>query len=93
MWRACKNILPTKINLFNIRVVEDKLCPCCGQEEEDELHAIWSCPAAKDVWGSGSKIFQKSSFLASSFLHLFQQACYQYSKVDLNMVAVMARGI
>jgi ribosomal protein L37AE/L43A len=92
-WRASKNILPTKINLFNRRVVEDNQCPCCGQEEEDELHAIWSCLAAKDVWASGSRIFQKSSFLGSSFLHLFQQACYRYSKKDLNMMAVLARGI
>ncbi len=48
---------------------------------------------AKDVWGSDSRVFQKNSFMASSFLHFFQQASYQYSKEDLNMVAVMARGI
>jgi hypothetical protein len=40
LWRACKNILPTKTNLFNRNVVDSKLCPCCLVEEEDVLHAM-----------------------------------------------------
>jgi hypothetical protein len=44
-WRACQNILPTRVNLFQRKVVDDCSCPCCGSEEETTIHAVWSCPA------------------------------------------------
>jgi len=49
LWRACKNLLPTKLNLHHKKVVKDSLCPCCGLEPEDTIHALWSCPAARCV--------------------------------------------
>jgi hypothetical protein len=29
-----------------------KTYPCCDGEEKDAFHALWLCPAAKDVWGA-----------------------------------------
>lgn len=49
VWRASRNILPTKSNLFSKRVVDSKSCPCCLIEDEDIIHALWSCPAAQDI--------------------------------------------
>jgi hypothetical protein len=57
LWRACQNLLPTKQNLLKKGVVEDDLCPCCKIQEESIIHALWSCPSAQDVWGSGSIVF------------------------------------
>ena len=62
MWRACNDLLPTKCNLVKRKMVEDCICPCCYREEETVVHVLWSCPAAQDVWGSGSMIFQKCAF-------------------------------
>jgi hypothetical protein len=34
IWGPCNNLLPTRVNLFNKRVVVVKNCPCCNVEEE-----------------------------------------------------------
>lgn len=31
-WRACHNLLPTRHNLFQRKVVNNPSCPCCGRE-------------------------------------------------------------
>jgi hypothetical protein len=56
-WRACHNILPTRLSLFKRKIIEDANCPCCGVEEESVIHALWTCLAAKDVWGSKTSPF------------------------------------
>jgi hypothetical protein len=62
MWRVCNDLLPTKCNLLKRKMVEDSSCPCCCREEETVVHVLWSCPAAQDVWGGGTLIFQKCAF-------------------------------
>jgi hypothetical protein len=49
MWRACHNLLPTKLNLFKQKVVDSNFCPCCEREEETIIHALWECPSAQDI--------------------------------------------
>lgn len=46
LWRACSNILPTRVNLCKRGVVENDLCTMCGREPESVAHALWSCPVA-----------------------------------------------
>jgi hypothetical protein len=29
LWRACNNIIPTKENIFKMRIVPDPFCPIC----------------------------------------------------------------
>lgn len=50
MWRACKNALPTKANLFKRKVVDDQFCPICGVIVETTGYMQWSCPLARDAW-------------------------------------------
>jgi hypothetical protein len=56
MWRAFQNLLPTRANLYKRKIVKDGNCPCCGQEEENVIHVLWTCPAAQDVWGGGGVV-------------------------------------
>lgn len=51
MWRACKNLLPTKDNLLRKRVIEDPFCPICNLEAETTLHALWDCTASRGCMG------------------------------------------
>jgi hypothetical protein len=70
MWRACKNLLPTKENLIRRKVVEKPLCPICNLEVETTFHALWECLASRDVWGASHRIFQKSTFSGVGFFHV-----------------------
>ena len=49
------------------RIVDEPLCPICVLEGETIFHAIWDCPASRDVWGASLRIFQKSTFPVSNF--------------------------
>jgi hypothetical protein len=93
MWKACNNLLPSKLNLFRRGVVVDNLCPYYWREEESVIHALWSCPAAQDVWGCGPLIFQKSCSLGTSFLSNFASFLMLCSKDELDLLAVLARRI
>ncbi|XP_041028005.1 uncharacterized protein LOC121267980 [Juglans microcarpa x Juglans regia] len=48
LWKACNDGLPTKMNLFKKKVVEDCSCPICLQYEESIEHAIGECESMRD---------------------------------------------
>lgn len=50
LWRAVKEVLPKKLNLFNKKFMKDAACPICKRKEETVYHALWSRSAASDVW-------------------------------------------
>jgi hypothetical protein len=91
--RANGNILPTKSNLFSKRVVDSKTCPCCLIEDEDVIHAFWISPTAQDIWGCGPRIFQKSSFMATSFQQLFKYFSDRLCNEDLMLMAFLLQRI
>ena len=54
MWRACKNILPTRNRLKVEGVGCEDSCALCGSSETSG-HLLWDCKFAKAVW-RGTKI-------------------------------------
>ncbi|XP_042958049.1 uncharacterized protein LOC122293560 [Carya illinoinensis] len=59
LWRAAKDILPTRANLYRRKIIESPLCPICHSFPETTAHVLWSCRAAQDVWSHSSKRLQK----------------------------------
>ena len=49
MWRACRNVLPTKQCLLHRKVLTKDKCDFCG-ESETSGHALWGCVIAKETW-------------------------------------------
>jgi hypothetical protein len=93
MWRACNDILPTRLNLLKRRVIDDGRCPWCNFEEETTAHAIWFCPAAKDVWNADHSIFHKCAFVDQSFLDIFQQGLNRFDRFEMALFAAIAKKI
>lgn len=71
LWRVCNNSLPTKENLFHLKITFDPLCLLCGQCLESKVHILWDCESAIVVWMECSKKIQKLSIVASEDLGLF----------------------
>jgi len=67
LWRACNNLLPTKSNLFHKRVVKEALCPCCGRDEEDMVHAPLELPNCKRCMGRSFFLFLEMFLRRSNF--------------------------
>ena len=49
-WRAYRNILPTKANLFTWKVTQDNVCEECRVAVESSGHLFWHCSRAQKVW-------------------------------------------
>lgn len=58
-WRACKDIIPTKVNLMRRKVLVEGSYEACHQEVESSGHLFWRCKSAREVW-STSKLFPTS---------------------------------
>jgi hypothetical protein len=93
LWKACSNILPTKQNLEKRRVVDNDGCNLCNGETESVVHALWTCPAAQDVWGICDMRIQKSQSLGRDFQSVFADLAKRCSMEEIEMCAVTARAI
>ncbi|XP_059436152.1 uncharacterized protein LOC132169081 [Corylus avellana] len=93
LWRACHEILPTKANLGAKKVTEDSYCPVCERAEETIYHALWECPAARDVWSVGCIKFQKSHFEGPSFLQVVEGMLKSWDQMEFAQFANIARRI
>ena len=43
MWKACRNALPTKVNLVRQKILEVNTCQNCDRCPESITHALWEC--------------------------------------------------
>lgn len=50
LWRACRNILPTMVELFKRRVSTNPKCPACGVEPETIHHTLMVCRWLNYLW-------------------------------------------
>jgi hypothetical protein len=93
LWRACQEILPTKVNLYKRKVVGDPLCPICCLEEETCFHILWDCPSTRDIWSSNIKKFQKSSSWGLTFRQVVIEVIRDCDDEAISLFAVIARRI
>ena len=55
LWRACRNVFPTKQALMCRKILEDPICERCKLAVEDSVHALWSCMELDIVWADKEK--------------------------------------
>ncbi|TXG60113.1 hypothetical protein EZV62_014686 [Acer yangbiense] len=57
LWKACREILPTKLLLFKRGIADSFDCNFCGDHAESVDHALWGCVRVKRnqiLYGGGS---------------------------------------
>ncbi|KAK9997364.1 hypothetical protein SO802_022050 [Lithocarpus litseifolius] len=69
IWRACRNTLPTKLNLTRKTIIDNPTCDRCSSNVEDSLHALWGCSGLVKVWDGDRWSFQTREAFAD-FKHL-----------------------
>lgn len=82
-WKVCHGILPTQVNLVKRKITGDNAYPICTQFPKTEIHALWDCLVAQDVW-AGSRIkLQKYPLGPQDMLQIFD---YLMDRLDLENV-------
>lgn len=93
LWRESLEALPTNLNLFRKKVVENPKCPICIEEEELVDHALWGCIATRDVQSQCTNKIQKSSFTKMNFMQLMKNICETFEKGQNEEISIVARRI
>jgi ribonuclease HI len=93
LWRACKDILPTRANLHRRKIVEDASCPICGREEETTSHILWQCPSAMDVWGQRGVAVQKMPSENMRFTQVVEKVFDRGNMEEFQQFVGLARRI
>ena len=94
-WRACRNILPTKANLYRRQVTPDSICEVCGKAEETTAHLFWHCHRAKEVW---NEVGIEKDHLMDSCPELLDLLWYgrnvkKWSEEEFGLMVMTAWGI
>jgi hypothetical protein len=93
IWRACKDLLPTRDKLLRGKIVKDPYCPMCGKEAETLGHLLWWCHSAKAVWADGSCRIQKCSSQDGSFYNIFDTLLSILDQIELEWVRVVSHKL
>lgn len=83
LWRACLNLLPTKVNLCKKRILTDDTYPLCLREPETTEHILWECIAANDILGQSLKHIQKSKTSCQSLKMLLTEMFRKLEKKEM----------
>ncbi|KAL0010896.1 hypothetical protein SO802_006004 [Lithocarpus litseifolius] len=89
-WRACQEILPTRVNLAKRKIIRINTCCCCQRALETVIHAIWECLVAQDVWAGSSTVMQKCSTNFNDFMQLFEVLMNRLDAAGLEFFLIQA---
>lgn len=90
IWRACRNLIPTKVNLAKRRILEDIACPLCGARKT-LIHILWACPATCDVWGEGDNPLRKWALTVVDFWDFWKQIVRRTTMHNRDLYAIIYR--
>ena len=83
VWRACKEALPTKWNLFRRKITTSALCENCGVYDEDCAHAIFYCSNLQVAWSSDPQWSWLASMQGCNIKEIFQKAFLERKDAEL----------
>ncbi|KAL5777229.1 hypothetical protein ACOSP7_010155 [Xanthoceras sorbifolium] len=71
LWRCCHDSLPCTVNLRRRRLRVNPLFPCCGEENEDIIRALFACDHVAAIWMVADWWLVVSLALHSNILEVF----------------------
>lgn len=89
-WRVGLNILPSKENLFRSKIAANDTCTLCKSAPESELHSLWECGVARDVWADSVMKLQKFVVGQYDVLNLFKELLLCLNKEEFELFLVQA---
>ena len=90
IWRACRNSLPTMLNLVRWTVIEDLYCDRCREADEHTLHTLWSCLMLDVVWLDSEQWACRTSIQFLDFRELLSWIMREHYKLELFSITVWA---
>lgn len=89
-WRACQDILPTRVNLGRRKIITERGCQGCTGVPDTAIHAIWECGIAQDVWAGCAISLQKCISGFHDVVALFEYLMVKLSTSEFEAFIVQA---
>ena len=89
-WRACQEILPTRLNLAKQQIIHDNICPNCTRFPESTIHALWDCGVAVNVWAGSALKLQKCAHGQADMIELMEYLLSKLSVQEMELFLVQA---
>ena len=83
IWRACRDVLPTKANLTRRKFLFDVGCECCEDGVKSIDHILLSCTYADKVWKSTCLREIMSHCINLSFVDVVDQIMQMKNDPDI----------
>ena len=83
VWRACKEALPTKRNLFHRKITTSALYENYRMCDEDCAHAIFYCSNLQVAWSSDPQWSWLASMQGCNIKEIFQKAFLERKDAEL----------
>lgn len=87
------NTLPTRVNLYKRRIIDDPMFPLCKSEEESVSHALRSCLAIRNVWTEKASPVQKWQSDAKEFQQMWMEMYEGLTKEKLELTMTIMNKI
>ncbi|KAL0009952.1 hypothetical protein SO802_005060 [Lithocarpus litseifolius] len=89
-WRACQNILPTRVNLAQRKIIENTCCELCKRAPKNGIRALWECGVAQGIWAGSLVKLQKCTQGQGDVLQLFDDLLKRLSTEEFELFLVLA---
>lgn len=86
---SVNNILSTRLNLWQRKIVEDPKCPICQPKKDSVIHSLWSYPTTTNVWDDKYSFVNKWPSGGRDFVHLWLDMCKRIEKQNLGVVVII----
>ena len=78
------------MNLSKKQIIVDNRCEACKMELETEIHALWNCGVAQDIWAGCSARLQKWHLGSEDMLQLWEELMARLTIDELELFLVQA---
>lgn len=93
LWKACHDILSTRVNLHRRKVLDDPKCPIYGRDDETTAHILWKCSSVIDVWGKGLGYSKRAPILGNFFFQIVEEMFWHCNVEEILQFVGVARRI
>jgi hypothetical protein len=92
-WRALKDSLASKLNLWKRKVLMDPACEHCAAQTEDIMHALWLCPCVQPAWEKEEWLISIQNSQVSDFIELWNRVSGLSSTKELKVFITICWAI
>lgn len=89
MWRACRSCLPTDAALATKGVQINTMCSWCHMYAEDDIHVLFQCYFAREVWEMARLISLVTVWPSDTVLNVMRRIFQTGSKDQILMVGLL----